>query len=627
MWWLALGCEVENELGGKNDSPAAVDSTGADSAPQLDTSSSPSAEPCNGIDDDGDGAVDEDSPDWDADGVADCVDDDCDVEVPAPRSETRADCGAGGDGDAADGEILWQWEAGAFAYAMPVVGDIDGDGTPEVVTSDGPGTGADCDLVVLDAASGTEEFRVTDGVYCWGGISLADLDGDGAAEILAVDGNFESVAYRSSGEVLWSGGRSDQLVYPVIADLDANGTAEVIFGPEVTRGDDGSGLSTWYAGREPYPDVTVLDVQGDGQLEIAGAGGAYQADGLVVLPCGSGTYGLSIPVQLDGDDATELVTGMDSTLYACDDDGSTLWTADLIVSARGGAMSAGNFDDDAMSEIVVPDIASLTLFDHDGTELWASRNADSTGANGAAVWDIDTDGVPELLYADEESFNILSGIDGSPLLTLMDHQSQTPYNTPTIADIDGDGDGEILFNSDKAVRGHQGFTGVTALYDPNHRWPAAPAYYPGQAWDGVTLDDTLSVVTAPAPWWSLPGGAFRGQPAAKTAARPNLAVSSHDVCFSHCDGGLARVSVQVWNDGGAEAPAGSRLVLYSSPGGAEAEVWATELPAILLASSVEYTLDVAGTALGGELRAVVEPVSADCVSDDDQASYGALECD
>ncbi len=628
MWWLTIACSLENQVGNK-DAPSGEDSADGGSEPEFDTSSVSEPEPCNGVDDDGDGAVDEDSPDWDGDGIADCVDEGCDVEVPEPRTETRGGCtGEWGGGDPGNAAVLWRWEANEFAYAMPVVGDVDGDGSPEVVSSDGPDTSSACDLVVLDGATGAEKLRIDEGAFCWSGISLADLDGDGAAEIFAVDGNRAVVAYTGAGNTIWSFASGNQLVYPNVADLDADGDPEVVAGIVVLDATSGSRLSTWYLGTEPYPDVTLFDVGGDGRLEVGSAGGAYEPDGTEALRCGSGQYGLSIPVQLDADAATELVTAMDQTVHACDDSGAALWSASITASVRAGAMSAGNFDGDDMSEIVVPDSARLTLLDHDGTKLWSAAHRDSSGANGAALWDIDADGVPELVYTDQEEFHIFSGLDGSVLFTQFDHQSQTPYNTPTIADIDGDGDGEILYNSDQDVTGGgNAFTGVTALYDPDHDWPSAPEYYPGQAWDSVTLDDTLSVVAAPDPWWSLPGGVFRGQPLVPGGPRPNLAVSVHDVCFSDCDGDYARVSVQVWNDGDADEPAGSRLRLYSSPGGTAVELLSVDLPEIPAATSVEYTFGMLGNELGGQVRAVVTPASVDCNDSDNEVSYDDLECE
>ena len=47
-----------------------------------DASDDSSVEHCNGVDDDGDGLVDEGFDDSDGDGIADCVDDDCVVELP-----------------------------------------------------------------------------------------------------------------------------------------------------------------------------------------------------------------------------------------------------------------------------------------------------------------------------------------------------------------------------------------------------------------------------------------------------------------------------------------------------------------------------------------------------------------
>jgi hypothetical protein len=91
MLLLLLGC-VENGVNSVDKSPATFDTGDAPDTPPVDTATKESPPPdsggtvapppeevCDGDDDDGDGAIDEDFPDTDADGTADCVDvEECD---------------------------------------------------------------------------------------------------------------------------------------------------------------------------------------------------------------------------------------------------------------------------------------------------------------------------------------------------------------------------------------------------------------------------------------------------------------------------------------------------------------------------------------------------------------------
>ena len=67
------GCVLENDIGGNDDDPVGFDS---DPTLPVDTNAETDTAPvedCNGLDDDGDGQIDEGFPDGDADGFADCL--------------------------------------------------------------------------------------------------------------------------------------------------------------------------------------------------------------------------------------------------------------------------------------------------------------------------------------------------------------------------------------------------------------------------------------------------------------------------------------------------------------------------------------------------------------------------
>ena len=104
----------------------------------------------------------------------------------------------------ANGELVWECELGDPAQASPAVDDLDGDGTPEIVTATIPG-----EVVALDAV-GTVRWRYPLGgkVIDWSSACLPDLDGDGAREVLLI-------AVTGAGGVFLTGrGRRDHSPRP-----------------------------------------------------------------------------------------------------------------------------------------------------------------------------------------------------------------------------------------------------------------------------------------------------------------------------------------------------------------------------------------------------------------------------
>ena len=132
-------------------------------------------------------------------------------------------------------------------YSSPAVGDIDGDGQPEVIASA-------YSIVSLNGATGALEWRIASGHdrsqpsasnvgRTWPGIVLADVDQDGSPEIVtAHSGGWVSV-YTGQGyfEPGWpQRPTTNELRGLLVSDLDANGDLEII----VTAA-QGSAVNTW----------------------------------------------------------------------------------------------------------------------------------------------------------------------------------------------------------------------------------------------------------------------------------------------------------------------------------------------------------------------------------------------
>lgn len=145
--------------------------------------------------------------------------------------------------------VEWRWDAAVLApgfedpMMMPAVGDVDGDGVPEVVLvayqdRSYTGTGA---LTILDGATGEEQGAWTDlgghSPYGSAGVALGDLDADGTPEIATISTDSRVLAVHADGSLVWaSEPLPDDLrgyTAPQIADLDGDGLAEVVAGRAV----------------------------------------------------------------------------------------------------------------------------------------------------------------------------------------------------------------------------------------------------------------------------------------------------------------------------------------------------------------------------------------------------------
>ncbi|HIP71646.1 MAG TPA: hypothetical protein EYH05_09655, partial [Anaerolineae bacterium] len=163
-------------------------------------------------------------------------------------------------------------------YSSPAVADLDGDGAPEVIAS--PYT-----LFVLNGANGSVQWSVDPpGGRTWPGVVVADLDDDGDDEIVVAQGGGYVTAYDHTGGQLWSRRLADREMRGVSAyDLDNDGSLElVVTGAVVSETNvwvlehDGSTRSGWpqmtddsgYTWGVFNDNAAVGDVDGDGAGEI-----------------------------------------------------------------------------------------------------------------------------------------------------------------------------------------------------------------------------------------------------------------------------------------------------------------------------------------------------------------------
>ncbi len=269
--------------------------------------------------------------------------------------------------DGRDGSTLWE-ERHSLDMARPVaVADLDGDGRAEVVTWHKDAHA----LRLLDAATGAKVADVELPAFGYAEPTLADLDGDGAPDILAL-GWYEGATYAAvSGKtrrILWQG-RSEVPAWSgaTFADADDDGAPEAFF---VTRAGD------VFALRGRTGAVVWRQSVGDGKTPTSAA------VGLVRLAAGA-------PL-------TAVVSGGDRRLYLFD---AATGRLETTISDAGGTASRPAFldaDGDGTFEIVVGGLDGVACVNRNGERRWFVR-AGTVGGD-PVIADLDGDGKLEVLF-------------------------------------------------------------------------------------------------------------------------------------------------------------------------------------------------------------------------------------
>jgi uncharacterized repeat protein (TIGR02543 family)/uncharacterized repeat protein (TIGR01451 family) len=208
-------------------------------------------------------------------------------------------------------DVKRQWHsAAATAHGQTglLVGDLDGDGISEIVTT----ASSLSALNVLDGSTGALKYTVTipnNSAYATGGWLavltgvLVDSDGNGKGELIFASNDNQLTSYEAvlTGSVFslvtkWqttfvspATGSSDNKPQPIVADFNGDGIPEVVVFHQIFNAQNGhllgqtENVSTAYVGRitnrggnNKTNFMTAIDFDGDGLPEIAAGGKIYK---------------------------------------------------------------------------------------------------------------------------------------------------------------------------------------------------------------------------------------------------------------------------------------------------------------------------------------------------------------
>lgn len=335
------------------------------------------------------------------------------------------------------------WESGSLGgYSGLQVADIDGDGQSEIL--------AMCSGNVINIYSASDfalESNITipsSGGYfstVYDVFDVAQVDGDAALEVICKSSSILSgfkVIDGITKVVEWD--RSGDMDHLAVADIDSDGMAEIIAGGNAievfdadTQGLKATSDNITYWGNLSYVsmfrDIEVGDVIAGGNSEIVAIVDEFYGTGRIFI-LDSQTLEIKLNISVSG--------SLQCLILADIDQDSTI---EMIIG--DGGVSTGT-----MSYF-----GHIFVYDSSGTLEWGSQDLGEM-INAIAVSDIDGDSAMEIvttsdrvkvLYAENKTAiwsgaNLISVGDGDGLV---------------LADVDGDGNKDVLTRADSYSAGNR----------------------------------------------------------------------------------------------------------------------------------------------------------------------------
>ncbi len=420
--------------------------------------------------------------------------------------------------DSFEPEVQWQWTGPPGddqSVVTPLIanltddddnGEIDLCDIPDVVVVGGTILGGSAHIYVLDGATGSQHFQIPTPVDVTVTPALGDIDGDGLPEIVTAQTGGTLIAFEHDGAMKWTSDVAWPQYYIAaiaLADLDNDGDVEIIAGD---RFYDHNGIQqqVFPSGAPLYSATTAADLDGDGDLEVVIGHAAYHHDGTPLYQANV-VPGFPQVANLDDDPQPEVLITNTSGLTLLEHDGAVKYQ-DLRPT---GDPAGGNnwnrpatihdFDGDDVSEYASSSRDNYSVYEADASILWSASVADTSGIAAGTAFDFLGDGVAEAMYADEQFMFIFDG-DGQVLLQNQ-RSSLTGTEYPVVVDVDNDGSAEIVVVSN--IYNNMNSPTVQVIRDKEDRWIQARRIWNQHAYHVTNVREDGTIPQFEPPSWEL----------------------------------------------------------------------------------------------------------------------------
>ena len=379
--------------------------------------------------------------------------------------------------------VLLESNTPQYGTTNLLIADVDNDGYGEFVV------GTEDKTLLCYSHTGVKKWGPSQPYNAINGdhspsLIIADVNGDGHAEILAVDKIYDAatgnllVTLPPGGRGYSAGGPMSYM--PVFADVDNDGVQEVVAGNTVYKitinhRTDASQNSATILSQMPgsFPDgfTSVADIDGDGDLDVIVTGGTVNSRAVMYV----------------WDGATAEQIGDLITVSSSNNRISRTFVGDITGTGRPDIaftythrIVAYSYDDDA--DVFV--------------NVFSEPTTDASGATTMSMFDFNHDGEVELVYRDQDSLRIVNKYGQN--IAAFECYSGTHTEYPIIVDLDRDGHADILVSgATSSVMGEDSSTGRTHIMHfgsktPN-QWARARSVWNQHAYSSVNVNDDLTI--------------------------------------------------------------------------------------------------------------------------------------
>ncbi len=338
-------------------------------------------------------------------------------------------------------DLLWMMNAHMVMEGPPMVADLDLDGDHEILTA------AYENMIAVDG-EGKELWRFdTSGRYQTCPAILERKDQ--LPLIYAADNKGLFTCLDGKGMVVWQVTINPVFCSsPTLADLDGNGSIEVILGDKqgtIHVLDAMTGRDFWRQRVEgECSSCAIGNLAGDGSLEIVVTTGAGKVFALsstgellwgIELGATSPDWATSSPILFE--DSNEKVrvaiASRNEQLFCLDSKGKVLWERQSR-GAIASSLSAGDIDQDGHIDLfAVTQLGVLYRYDEEGRVIWDIDTQGRSLAPGTLI-DVNGDGALEYVLCTQNG-NLLVFDQTGQVIFNYQFDSRTINMTPAFGDI------------------------------------------------------------------------------------------------------------------------------------------------------------------------------------------------
>ena len=513
-----------------------------------------------------------------------------------------------------EAEVVWQTPLSSDSGAMAApLTDTNGDGkigvgdiASVIVYSDGQ-------YHVLEGSTGKEQFSLA-GAGAQELAAIGDVDGDGLPDIVVTADEGLRI-YDNQGMLkkilkssLQVSGWSVNAYHPILVDLDHDGTVEIIQNDKIFSYDKGLIKDGLASGQSQ----AVADVTGDGLPDIIGLSGVSDHTGNLIYRFENNGSPITLKFIAIGDvlgtKQPQIIAIYGNQILMIDGKtGQTLASYDAPAS-QGGSPVIADFDGDGRADIGLARTYNYVAMRGDGSIIWSTPIHDWSGGTGSTVFDFDNDGKTEAVHFDERYLRIYDAATGVERIKIF-NRTETAHEYPIVGDFDGDGHADIIITSGRG-------NGVRMISSKNKDWANTRNIWNQYSYHVTNINDDLTVPTKEPNSWEV-----------HNTYRANLllnqnATAAVDLTASYLqikDNGLSgpsQFSARIGNAGGKTAPAGTPISFYQKDSTGQSKLLGiVKLPKDLATDEyVDLTLDhspLNGTLNGfGELIVIANDAGA-----------------